>query len=111
MVEHLYIQRGSVQLDWQDDVENCQWLELFHPFTGVRDLYISSKFTPRITPALQELVGERATEVLPALETLFLEEPPPSGPVQKTIGQYVAARQLAGHPIAVSRWEKEEIYG
>ena len=98
---------GSSQLHWQDDIENSQWLELLHPFTAVKDLYISQEFTPRIAPALQELVGERVTEVLPALQTLFLEEPLPSGPVQETIGQFVAARQLAGHPIAVSRWERK----
>jgi hypothetical protein len=102
--KHLYIPTGSSQLHWRDDIENCQWLELFHPFTGVKDLYISSEFAPRIAPALQEFVGERATEVLPALETLFLETLP-SGPVQDTIGQFVAARQLSDHPIAVSRWD------
>jgi hypothetical protein len=105
-VERLYILESRFpQLDWQDDIENSQWLELFHPFTAVKDLYISSKFALRITPALQELVWERAIEVLPALQNIFLEEPLPSGPA---IGQFVAARQLAGHPIAVSRWEREK---
>jgi hypothetical protein len=33
-----------------------------------------------------------------------LEELKPSGPVQEAIGQFVAARQLLGHPVAVSRW-------
>jgi hypothetical protein len=45
------------------------------------------------------------TEVLPALETLFLEEPLPSGPVWNTVEQFVASRQFAGHPIVVSRWQ------
>jgi len=34
------------------------------------------------------------------LENLHL-----SGPVQKAIDMFVAARQLSGHPIAVSRWD------
>ena len=107
-VEHLYIlEQGPPQLLWQDDIENSQWLELFNPFTAVKSLYISHDFTPRIVPALQELVGEKTTEVLPALQTLFLEEPLPSGPVQEAIEQFVAARQLAGHPITVSLWERE----
>jgi hypothetical protein len=80
-----------------------QWLELFRPFTAVKDFYIPSEFAPLITAALQE-----ATEVLPALETLFLKEPHPSGPVQEAIARFVAARQLAGHSIAVSRWEDEK---
>ena len=38
VMERLYIlENGS--LDWQDDIENSQWLELFHPFTAVKDLY------------------------------------------------------------------------
>ena len=102
-LEHLYIlDCGS---DWQDDIENSQWLEVLHPFAVVKDFYISSTLIPLIAPALQELVGERVMEVLPALQTLFLEEPLPSGPVQESIGQFVAARQLAGHPIVVSRWD------
>ena len=103
-LEHLYILEDRLS-DWQDDIENSQWLELLHPFTVVKDFYISSTLIPRIVPALQELVGERVIEVLPALQTLFLEEPLPSGPVQESIGQFVAARQLAGHPIVVSRWD------
>ena len=103
-LEHLYILEDGTS-DWQDDIENSQWLELLHPFTVVKDFYISSTLIPRIAPALQELVGERVIEVLPALQTLFLEEPLPSGPVQESIGKFVAARQLAGHPIVVSRWD------
>jgi hypothetical protein len=72
----------------------------------VKDLYIFSKFTPRIAPALQELVGERAMEVLPALQNVFLGDPPSgsSRPAQEIIGKFVAARQLASHPIAISLW-------
>ena len=102
-LEHLYIL--DYGLDWQDDVENSQWLEVLHTFAAVKDFYISSTLIPLIAPALQELVGERVMEVLPALQTLFLEEPLPSGPVEESIGQFVAARQLAGHPIVVSRWD------
>ena len=105
-VAHLYIlEGGQFPPCWQDDIETSQWLELLHPFTAVKDLYISREFTPRIAPTLKELVGERVTEVLPALQTLFLEEKLPSGPVQEIIEQFVASRQLAGHPITVSHWE------
>jgi hypothetical protein len=107
VVEHLEIQSGSWRLHWQNDIENSQWLELFRPFAAVKDLYMSWEFTPLIAPALHELVGERVAEALPALRTLFLEEPLPSGPVQEAIRQFVAARQLAGHPIAVSHWRRK----
>ncbi len=101
-VEHFYILENEFWRPiWQDDIENDQWLELLHPFTNVKDLHLSREFVPRITPALRELVGERVTEVLPALGTVCLEGPLLLGPVQEAIGQFVAARQFAGHPISV----------
>jgi hypothetical protein len=107
-VEHLYILEDRYSgLRWHGDIENSQWLELLHPFTAVKGLYISREFASRIAPVLQELVGEGTTGVLPALQTLFLEETLPSGHVQEAIGQFVAARQLAGHPISISRWERK----
>ena len=96
-----------LQVRWQDDIESSQWLELLHPFTGVKDLYISQGLTPRLAPALKELVGERVTEVLPALQTLFIEGRLPPGPVQEAIEQFVAARHLAGLPVAISLWERD----
>ena len=109
-VEHLYILKfahGRLRLHWEDDIENGQWLDVLRPFTTVKNLYLSRQLAPHIVPNLQELVGERVKEVLPALQTLFLEEPLRLGPIQDTIEQFVAARQLSGHPIAISYWEEE----
>jgi hypothetical protein len=101
-VEHLYIYQPQIfPLKWQNATVN---MELFHPFTAVKNLYISKEFAQYIAPALQELVGERVTDVLPALESLFLEELEPSGPVQEAIGQFTAARQLLGRPVTISHW-------
>ena len=72
----------------------------------MKEFYISSDFMRYITPVLKELIRERVTEVLPTLQTLFLEKPPPPGPVHETIGQFVAARRLVGHPLAISSWEE-----
>jgi hypothetical protein len=83
-----------------------QWPEIFHPFTGVTNFYVCKEFAQCIALALQELVGERVTDTLPALQTLFLEELQPSGPVQEAIGQFFAARKLLGHPGAVSHWNR-----
>jgi hypothetical protein len=105
-VEHLYILENKLLLrpHWQDNIENREWLELFRPFTAVKGLYISEEFLPRIAPTLKELVGERVTEVLPALLALFLEETNLSEPVREAIGEFIAARQLAGRRIDVSQW-------
>jgi hypothetical protein len=101
-IEHLYISEGTYSSSpWQDDIETGQWLERLHRLTALKDLRISREFMPRIMPTLQELVEGRATEVLPALQTLFLDEILPSG-VQETIDKFVASQELAGRPIAVS---------
>ena len=86
----------------QGNVENALWLRLLHPFTSVKNLYLSEEIARRIVPALQELVGDRATEVLPALQNIFLEEGQQSGPVQEGIQQVVAVRQATDHPITIS---------
>jgi len=90
--------------DWQDEIEVTQWRELLHPFTSVKDMTLTFKESVRlVAPALQELAGERATEVLPALENLFLEPYGwrPSGPVKEGIDQFITTRQLYGHPVTV----------
>ena len=105
VIEHLYVrEETSYPLFWQDYTGTGQWLELLHRLTAVKVLRISREFAPRIAPTLQELIGGRVTEVLPALRTLFLEGTLPSD-VQETIDQFVAARELAGRPIGVSRWK------
>ena len=103
-VEHLYIyERKNFTLSYRpDDIEDSQWLEVLHPFTAVKYLYLSRKFISHIAPALQELIGE----VLPSLLGLFLEDLHPSGSVHGAIGEFVAVRQLTGHPIAISRWDR-----
>jgi hypothetical protein len=106
-LEDLYIYEGtSSRAHWQDNIENALWLELFHPFRTVKNLYLSEEFALRIGPALQELVGGSATEVLPTLENIFLEGLQPSGPIQEGIGKFVATRQATGLPIVVSRWDR-----
>ena len=106
-VERLYIESVYCDRLWEDDIEDSQWIELFRPFAAVKELYISSDFTPQIATALQEL-GESGTEVLPALEMVFFEEPPPLGPVQEAIEEFVAAQEFADHPIAISPWDRDE---
>jgi hypothetical protein len=102
-LERLEICEGSYSRPhWQEDVENIQWLELLHPFTTVKRLSLSEEFTPRVVPALVELSGERIMDVLPALQSIFLPETSLSGPVKEAFAQFLTARQLSGHPVAVN---------
>jgi hypothetical protein len=105
-LEDLYISECRYSfLNRPDNTNNTLWLELLHPFASVINLYLSVRVLLRIVPALQELVGARTTEVLPTLRNIFLEEFPPQGHIQEGIEQFIAMRQVAGYPIAVSRWE------
>ena len=107
MVKHIYVY-GPQQLSpqWRIDIENPQWLEIFHPLTALKNLYLSKVFTRLVAPTLQNLVGARATEVLPTLQNLYLEGLRPWGSIQEGIEKFVAARRVSGNPITVSLWER-----
>ncbi len=62
----------------------------------------------RIAP-LEELAGDRVTDVLPALKTLFLNGPQQSGPVREAVRQFASARQLSGHPVVVHHRNKRSL--
>ena len=101
-VERLYIsEEGCYILKWLLDLEGSQWLELLHPFMGVKHLHLSGKVALCIVSSLQDLVGPRTTEVLPALESLHLNKRI-FGSCKGAIGKFVAARQLSNFPVAVS---------
>jgi hypothetical protein len=105
-VENLYIERQYWKLVWKNDaIENYLWLRLLRPFTSVKNLYLYEVFTPGVAAALQELVGDRNTEVLPSLENIFVKGLEPSGLFQKEVEQFVATRQLSDHTIAISDWD------
>jgi hypothetical protein len=89
---------------WQDDIENSQWVELLHPFSTIKSLYISKGLAPRVTLPLAEPAGESITELLlPVLQNLFLEGPPSMGRFQDALAELVAARQLSGNPLVIHR--------
>jgi hypothetical protein len=121
-VEDLYfnIDPGNTQLlYWKKDaIENTLWLQLLLPFTAVKNLYIYEEFAPSIAATLQELVGDRVTEVLPSLQSIFVMEDAyfveegifvgALGSFQRKVGQFVVARQLSGYPVTISEWYKTE---
>ena len=106
-VEVLYIDHDYRRLVWKNDaIENTLWLQLLLPFTAVKNLYLSKQFAPGIAVALQDVVAGRITVVMPSLQNIFVEALEPSGPFQENIAQFVTARQLSGHPVAISTWNK-----
>jgi len=110
VVEDLYIERQRYsRLPWENDaIENTLWLELLLPFTAVKNLCLAEEFAPGIAAALQELMGGRITEILPSLQNIFVRRLEPWGPFHEQVGQFIAARRLSGHPVAISVWKDEE---
>jgi len=97
--EHLKIL--SYRSHWQDDIESPQWLELLDPFMSVKDLALSDDLVPLFALAIQELVVENVTEVLPMLQNLHFYRPELSGPAKTAIRQFIDARQRSGRTVAV----------
>ena len=103
--------RGSLLVPlWyqQDGVEDLdpQWLDLFRPFTGLKDLRLGGRIMPYYALALRDLAGERLTKVLPELQNLFIEGLGSFGPtgIQEAFEQFVATRQLSGSPVVLHSW-------
>jgi hypothetical protein len=97
-LESLEVRRDRKYLD---DIETVQWVDLLRPFASVKSLILDDQVARLVAPALQELTGESVTEVLPALQNLFLRPSARSRPIQEAIAQFVTARQLSEHPVAV----------
>jgi len=92
----------------QDEVQNTQWMELLRPFITVKDLVLDELVVFPVASALQGLVGERVTEILPALQNIFLVDFQSSGQVPEGIAKFIAARELYGHPVSVSRQARRQ---
>ena len=96
---------------WLEELDDPRWLELLNPFVSVRTLYVSKWLVPFVAFALAKLTGERATEVLPRLENLFLEGLGSLGFVEKYIKSVVSVRQYSGHPVIVRWWKGKPEFG
>ena len=90
--------------DWQVEIEVIEWRELLHAFASVKKMSLKDEASVRlVAPALRELTGERATAVLPSLQNLSLTMSgwSPSRPLKEAIEEFIATRQLDGHPVTV----------
>jgi hypothetical protein len=92
----------GIRPQWLVNARNTQWLELLRRFTTVKSLSLSKESTPCVVPALQELSGERIMDVLPTLQSIFLPDSLLLRPVKEALTQFLTARQLSGHPVAVN---------
>ena len=93
--------------EWQETVDDPNWLVLLSPFVSVKSLYMFERPWYYVEEVLAKVSGESVTEVLPALQNLLVKGVWPSDLVEETIATFVSARQLYGHPVVVQRWELE----
>ena len=92
MAEHLYIYQTADMLS-QDGGEYMQLLEFLPSLATVKNFYARTGFAEFLAPIFQEhveVLGETATNVFPALESLCLEDLQPSEPLREALGQFVA---------------------
>jgi hypothetical protein len=90
---------NAVFSEWEDYVDNPQWLEIFHAFSALQHMHISPGLGEIIASALQELTGERVMDALPMLRHLYL--PPLSASMQQAIEPFISSRQRSNHPVTV----------
>ena len=93
------------RVDWHGDTEDIPWLEMLQPFTAVKGLRMNTEPAIHLGRTLQDLAGERAAEVLPSLQDIFISEHRLPGAAREAMRPFVAARQLSGHPVTIHRWE------
>ena len=110
-VERLEICGGEYEhllQEWQEDMEDSQWLDLLRPFMAVESFHVTEYLGLFTASALQEVTGRRTTEILPALCSLFLQGLGPSAFLQGALRQFLAARWSTSHPVTIchrkSQW-------
>jgi hypothetical protein len=85
-----------------EGIEDIEWVQLLRLFTSVQTLFVSGKFARYIACVLQDVNGERATEVLPALDLLCLEDHPVS-----SVDKFIAVRRDSGRPVTIVNTKTE----
>ncbi|KAH9975589.1 hypothetical protein BJV74DRAFT_888805 [Russula compacta] len=104
-VESLEINEGTSGQAWQGNgIDPTQWFELFDCFPTMQDLHIHDELRLLIAWALQELMGETATEVLPTLCRLLFKGTLLPGPIREDIQTFISACQHSDHPVEV-HWD------
>ena len=74
----------------------------------MESLYLSETLVPHVATALQELdEGGTSIELLPALQSLFLEGLQSVRPELKAIQSFADSRRLSGHPVIIQNWERQ----
>ena len=78
------------------------WVQLLVPFSNLQTLHVSGDRVGDIVLALEGGEGEMTTEILPALELLYIEGEPVS-----SLSRFCAVCWLSGRPVTFVNTQKE----
>ena len=99
-VKILYIDHLLSPGGWKNDHADAQWLDFLRPFDGTKSLYLSTIFASGVGTSLKELILDRITEVLPALQNIFTGRQ--KAEITNGIERFVDARRLSGYSFNIS---------
>ena len=86
-----------------EGADGAEWLLLLLQFSAVRMLHVSGnlKLSRQVVLALEGIPQEMVADVLPSLDWIDLGGQPAS-----SFENFVAARRLSGHPVAIFNSER-----
>jgi len=85
-----------------EDLDDIEWLEFLRRFSSVRTLFVSGELAGHVSRALEDIPGAIATEVLPSLDLLCLEDEPVS-----SVDKFIDDRRDSGHPVTIVDTKRE----
>jgi hypothetical protein len=77
-----------------EGLDDIEWLQLLRPFSAAKTLFVSREYAGHVSRSLESITAVMATEVLPALDMLYLEDQPVS-----SVHKFIAARSESGRPV------------
>jgi len=95
-VDRLFVISNHSETEYNHLADRILWLQLLRPFTAVKVLSVQNALSPHVAFALQSVTGERAAEVLPALELLCLQD---FSQPMAYVEEFVEARRNVGRPV------------
>ena len=101
-VVHLDLKLDLEDICQLDEANNVGWLNLLHHFPALKVLYVSRELAGPVALALEAITTDMVAELLPFLDSVCLEDQPPS-----FVEKFVASRQLIGCPVTVVNTKME----
>jgi len=95
-VDRLFISSDHSVTEYNELGDEILWLQLLRPFTTVKVLSVQNALSHYVAFSLQNVTGERAAEVLPALELLCLQN---FSQPMAYVEDFVEARRNVGRPV------------